>query len=572
MLIKDVAIGNLRGIKDCQITNLGQINVITGKNNAGKSTILDSFLLLSSVIFYPADHMASIVNRRSDRSWDAQELLYKYNNHPLIIEFKLDNEEYIEIHTIKESTQSGSFSFYLSGSYITSEIKLKEISQETNRSLRDNRSSNVRNRPPNTRKIGLIEIGKDKISIPEEVLSFLENISLIDPVIKSRTGDLETKYDEIKRNEKYDEALKVLKETYGDELRGWELSRYFNQGSGENRTAFSYRGGRPVYVDDIGDGMKIGFAAITRAYTTQNSLLLIEEIETYQHPSALKKLIESLVEAVLRSNLQLVVTTHSPDVLRYFIGVYPKTRVFFVEKDPNEDTVSVNDQEDLLSIFRKLGLDYGELLKYEKLAVIEGREDYLIIDDLFEKYSGHKLDSAGIDLLALRGKSNFSEVVRAFAISNKPIIIIKDLDKMQDAQEILNQVKNYLLTLSKEGFIVEESADNIIVKKSDNGIKWIISKNSIIAAGNLDLNKYESHSLTDYLLELVVSNPLVYSEIAKKSIDNYEKTSKNSKEEIKSIFGEYTEEVIKKILQPVTKNMIPLKLIKDILEPLEKIR
>ena len=45
-MLKKLKLTNFRGIKDGQIENLGQINIFIGKNNSGKSTILESMLFI----------------------------------------------------------------------------------------------------------------------------------------------------------------------------------------------------------------------------------------------------------------------------------------------------------------------------------------------------------------------------------------------------------------------------------------------------------------------------------------------------------------------------------------------
>lgn len=46
-MIENIKINNFRGIKELTIENLGQINIILGKNNCGKTSLLDAILLLS---------------------------------------------------------------------------------------------------------------------------------------------------------------------------------------------------------------------------------------------------------------------------------------------------------------------------------------------------------------------------------------------------------------------------------------------------------------------------------------------------------------------------------------------
>ena len=344
-MLKSLAIQNLRGVKKCEISGLGQINLMIGKNNAGKSTILDSLLLSSAVMFYPINQVFAVVSRRSDRSYDPHELLYKYNPHPLSILLNLSDGSSFEITTAQVSNNPDSFAFYLSSSFSKGPHQIMTFSPEIRNNFRDLRGkqpSSLHNKP-NQREKGVLKefgssISSEKIKAPEEILTFLQDISLIDPGVRTHTGELEEQFDEIKRSEKYDSTLQILKQTYADELRSWELSRYL-RAQNENRTAFTYRGGRPVYVDDIGDGMKVGFAAVTLASNKCKTILLVEEIETHQHPSSLRLLVEFIIETAMKNELQLFVSTHNPDVFRYFKMFCPDTKVFLIEKNAQDDIV-----------------------------------------------------------------------------------------------------------------------------------------------------------------------------------------------------------------------------------------
>lgn len=46
-MLKNLSINRLRGIKQCLINDLARINLFFGKNNCGKTTLLESVFLLS---------------------------------------------------------------------------------------------------------------------------------------------------------------------------------------------------------------------------------------------------------------------------------------------------------------------------------------------------------------------------------------------------------------------------------------------------------------------------------------------------------------------------------------------
>lgn len=47
-MIENIHIKNFRGIKDCFISGIKQINLFFGRNNCGKSSVLDALFLFSA--------------------------------------------------------------------------------------------------------------------------------------------------------------------------------------------------------------------------------------------------------------------------------------------------------------------------------------------------------------------------------------------------------------------------------------------------------------------------------------------------------------------------------------------
>jgi AAA15 family ATPase/GTPase len=69
----------------------------------------------------------------------------------------------------------------------------------------------------------------------------------------------------------------------------------------------------PLYV--FGDGLKKTLMLALTLLTTKNGVLLIDEIETSIHVSALTKVFSWLVETCRRQHTQLFVTTHSLEAI-----------------------------------------------------------------------------------------------------------------------------------------------------------------------------------------------------------------------------------------------------------------
>ena len=74
-----------------------------------------------------------------------------------------------------------------------------------------------------------------------------------------------------------------------------------------------------VRVDDLGDGSRMSLRLFLLVQLLRGTALLIEELESYQHPGSLRRLCETLVRAVRKRDLQLFVTTHDRDCLTWLL-------------------------------------------------------------------------------------------------------------------------------------------------------------------------------------------------------------------------------------------------------------
>ena len=108
------------------------------------------------------------------------------------------------------------------------------------------------------------------------------------------------------------------------------------------------------------DGVKRGLLFLAALELLKDTGLLIEEIETSQHPKALKNLTKHIVNLARRNNVQLFITTHSYyDALRYFYYAFEtpeqrreEFRCILLKR--HEGVVEAEIREDVEGIIREL--------------------------------------------------------------------------------------------------------------------------------------------------------------------------------------------------------------------------
>lgn len=116
-------------------------------------------------------------------------------------------------------------------------------------------------------------------------------------------------------------------------------------------------GKRRLFFDDFGDGVHYGLAIMAIAKTRENTALFIEEIESHQHPEAIKNLVSNLLDIARMNNLQLFITTHNQNVWNYLYYYYENPeerkkefRCFHVVRDKGSGEVEAKIEEGIVNI------------------------------------------------------------------------------------------------------------------------------------------------------------------------------------------------------------------------------
>ena len=80
-----------------------------------------------------------------------------------------------------------------------------------------------------------------------------------------------------------------------------------------------------VAVDWFGDGLRYALNILALGMLLKGTVLMVDELETHQHPESLKKLTQTLFELAKRQNLQLFLTTHSWELMTSALEAAEKT-------------------------------------------------------------------------------------------------------------------------------------------------------------------------------------------------------------------------------------------------------
>lgn len=178
-------------------------------------------------------------------------------------------------------------------------------------------------------------------------------------------------------------------------------------------------------------------------------VIAIEEPENHLSFNNLKIMIEDIENQI--DNHQLIITTHESMIA----SSLNLKNVMWI-KDENTETLKDLDDDDSLYFLK---LPNNNLLQYilsEKVILVEGPTEYLLIPKLFKELYKETLDSFGINIISCSGVS-YKRYLDIADKMNKKVAIITDNDKKETN---IIEKNDYNSKHEKIKIFMDESTDN----------------------------------------------------------------------------------------------------------------
>jgi len=524
-LLKSLAIKNFRGIKEDRIDDLGQVNIYIGKNNSGKSTLLDLLCFIKAPL-NPRNKLeefvlTSLLQRRVERKVPAEvEFFYEYLPKN---EFRAEAKfiDGIDYHlTASYRNQLINYSLWLphSDRYVAT------FSMHANGDPRVQTASGSSGTVPEPLQY-LFGAYKTKSPVADWVpkwryinekevqndLEFVSRIVLIDADFVRKIEKIEDVYwaDIIKS--RADKPLrKILNQTYGLPIEGFSFANY-RKGSSK---LFALLPEISMHIDDYGDGFRYAFSILTIASQAKNTALLLEEPEVHQHEGALQPLFEALLELATANKLQLFISTHSPNVLRIWSQITEDARIYHLE-------IGIDGKLGVRRIVgadAKLMMDLGASpLKLEEsftYLVLEGKEDSIFFEAVAKKLKQKSLEELGYEVLQ-SPKDEQKTTLRALASTGKPIVSCIDFDKTDTIPDL---IKPFIKPLKNKYADIEIADNKINVKKTGSIITFIPM--GLPHDKELSEAGISKHTMEDFIVKLLAvdSNIQKWAKISLKEL------------------------------------------------------
>jgi hypothetical protein len=354
-MYKKIKIENFRGISQLQFNDLKQFNLVVGKNNSCKTTVLESIFLLTGPT-YP-DIPIRINNFRgfgliNDYSWFLT--FYK-------LDIQRSSKLYGEVINPKEKR----------------DLTIKPLKETLIPKPREDDAhlgSNSSHTAPFERVNGLSFDYSIKKGNSKEFLKFHSDITwdgknlhknLPDNYKNSLNGifiypnygfsDNTKRFNDLQIKKQGKQILKILQKiepSIKDLSVGSVDILYCDMGFNQL-----------VPVNMVGEGINRLLSIILAIYEASNGIVLIDEVENGFHYSALEFLWEAIFESAREFNVQVFATTHSFENIKSYSSAYEKLgnkkdnmRLYRLEKEEERlELISID--HEMLKITIENGLE-----------------------------------------------------------------------------------------------------------------------------------------------------------------------------------------------------------------------
>lgn len=292
--IKHAEIFKFRGIEESIVDDLSLVNLFVGRNNSRKSTLLDAIYLACKEPVEPV--LYQILKDRVGRAVGASEIFFRYDidsEAMMLLTFNTGDQYSLYISIAKENrngpgipVQTGMLAFHIdegNDSWYTTSYEQQYLNKVNH--MAKQFSNDEIERYSKGAKFFYSTVGKNELTSQiDSLLGKIKNKPNIEKELNEIMTDIygEFQYEFVPRPERPEERRIAITD-----------------------------GGYRIFSDFHGDGAQRALSILSTLKMSTDTAIFIEDIEMFQHPKALKRLVKHTIDIAKKNRLQLFITTHS---------------------------------------------------------------------------------------------------------------------------------------------------------------------------------------------------------------------------------------------------------------------
>jgi AAA15 family ATPase/GTPase len=392
MYIKSLKLINIRSYIDETVSFDPGINILVGKNNSGKSTLLRSIYKLQNFHYMDSPDVRKYGNPSLGRiNIELNDL--DQNDRDLFIDYKIRSNE-------------------VKGNTITCLFDIPAKQGKNHHQLWFD--SSYTTKPKEEDGLELFNEKGESVNFPEfgQLTNKEDENNFIYPFFSKRKT---SHYNQINKDTEHvvDDNLnnlpakiqKLISSSYDPEERYKNLCESIlgftpTVTTGDHQSLIGiYAKNKNISIHQMGEGVSNIVGLIAMLLTEDRKLYLIEELENDVHPGVLRPLLDLIIEKSAKN--QFIISTHSHIVLRHLAGL-EKSRLLYVDWEMNEKKEQIssvrhiqNNPSERAEIMNRLGYSISDFDLYKGYLILEESSAESIINriliPLFVPFLSYKL-------------------------------------------------------------------------------------------------------------------------------------------------------------------------------------
>lgn len=432
-MIKSVRFRNFRNMQDKKFNFNDKLNIIIGKNNSGKTNILEGIRLAFSAI-----NNSYMKVDRSD--------FYKGDDaKPIEIILELDKDSIRSFNVpLPDGTKKCGFKVVIKKAPRDRYIK-EFFDIEGNTVSRDIVYAD--DKVPDVYMIPLMRI-EDIVS--PGLITGVKNLL-----------DSEEAYEAFRQSSRkgIKEQIKGKAERFKDLVKRFNFDLDIDSTVPEisNERLYVVDSEDTAYKHKIGSGYRAIANILLNTLSGKNTVILLDEIENHLHPALLRNLISEMKSEAF-GNVFILATTHSPVAVNEF----KVERIIDSTKGSISDLIISEDILNKLNVF--LCPSRGEMLVADNIVLVEGYSEEILL----RKYvSDKKLNWTIVNVAGIM----FEPYVRLAHTLGKKCVVVSDNDRSQsgDGNEPTSRFKNLQTICDESGITLVEVDNTLETDLNNNG-------------------------------------------------------------------------------------------------------
>lgn len=362
--IESITLERFRAFRELTIRGLGRVNLITGKNNTGKSSILEGLRLLASTA--APDVIYDILRHREENIEEAKEKgisadpdsLFQvsglFHGFPLL-------SEHPEPIAISTSGKSSPMSMTMRFSWLPEELDPGEKQQLFPQFELEGRPALIEGRPAlivetkeGTRHVMSESLDRyypsTRRNLSEDLFGTRMSCIFVSPYSGESTGVLGPLWDKIALSDREKDVVEGLR------IIDPQISAVSMVGSTRRKLTAIVRTdniARPIPLRSFGDGLNRLFGIILSLVNARGGLLLVDEFENGLHHTVQLDVWRTIFQLAETLDIQVFATSHSWDAVEAFqkaAAEVPEEGVLIRLARRGEDIIPTVLSEDELAI------------------------------------------------------------------------------------------------------------------------------------------------------------------------------------------------------------------------------